>query len=496
MYLLGIDLGSSSIKIALVDQHSNKVKQVVSHPEKEMEIMSPEPGWAEQDPEKWWSDFVEGTRKLLKKSQVKASEISGIGISYQMHGLVLVDKNQKVLRPSIIWCDSRAISLGEAAENSIGAEKCHLHLLNTPGNFTAAKLKWVKENEPDVFDKIDKIMLPGDFLAMKLNGKATTTISGLSEGMFWDFQQNQVADFLMEEMGFPQSIIPEIVPTFSDQGSITEETAELLGLSKNVKVGYRAGDQPNNALSLGVINPGEIAATGGTSGVVYGVQDQAVYDKLSRVNSFAHVNYNIDDPRIGVLLCINGTGILYRWVKNLMAKDHESYTDLESQLQKAAPGSDGITILPFGNGAERMLRNKDVGAHILNLQFNRHAHPQLYRAAIEGIAFAFIYGMEVLKELGLDIKSLKVGNDNLFQSRTFGETVSTLAGAPIEVINTTGAVGAARGAGFGIGIFGSLEEAVGSPEIVYSYQPNKELKPALELAYKRWKTDLLKFINN
>lgn len=494
MYLLGIDLGSSSIKVALVDGNANEVKGVLSYPETEMEMISKQAGWAEQDPEAWWDYVCIGTMLLLKKTGIKGSDIGGIGISYQMHGLVTVDDHQKVLRPSIIWCDSRAVLIGEDAEQSLGSDVCHSHLLNSPGNFTASKLKWVKENEQHLYSKLSKFLLPGDYLAMKMTGEENTTISGLSEGMFWDFKNHEVAGFLMDNMGFQKSIVPKIVPTFGLQGELTSEAAKVLGLRPGTPVGYRAGDQPNNALSLGVINPGEIAATGGTSGVVYGVQNHLIYDKKSRVNSFAHVNHTKDDPRIGVLLCINGTGIQYRWIKDLMAHNGESYDDLEKQLKSIPPGSDGISVIPFGNGAERMLGNRDLGAQILNLQFNRHKSAHLYRAAIEGIAFSFIYGLEVFKEIGLDVSLFKVGNDNLFQSKVFSDTVSTLSGAPIDMVSTTGAIGAARGAGYGIGHFNSLDEAVGGGQVLRTYEPNNELSPALKAAYERWKSDLNKFI--
>lgn len=495
MYFLGLDIGSSSIKAALLDASTNRPVAVAQHPESEMEMISHQAGWAEQEPEDWWAHACAATRKVLAASGIDPAEVGGIGISYQMHGLVLVDKAHKVLRPSIIWCDSRAVQLGEEAFQSIGEEKCHQHLLNAPGNFTASKLKWVKENEPELFAKIDKVLLPGDYIALKLTGEATTTVSGLSEGIFWDFQNNEVAGFLMEHLGFGAELIPQIVPTFGDQGSLTTSAAMELGLKAGIQVGYRAGDQPNNALSLGVVNPGEVAATGGTSGVVYGVQDRPVYDLQSRVNSFAHVNHTSKDQRIGVLLCINGAGIQYRYIRQLMAEAGVGYREMEEMMASIPVGSDHLRIVPFGNGAERILQNRDIGAHIHNLQFNRHKKAHFYRAALEGVAFSFQYGIEILKELGLGIDKLRVGNDNLFQSGIFSETVATLADAPIEVVETTGAVGAARGAAFAKGQFSSLKEAVSGDQIVKTYGPSAQGQIYQE-AYKAWKEDLNRLLNN
>lgn len=492
MLYIGYDIGSSSIKAAIIDSATNRQVAVASYPEQEMEIISHKNGWAEQHPEDWWTHLCQATKLVLSQSRVSKKDIVGIGISYQMHGLVVVDKHHEVLRPAIIWCDSRAVDTGEKALEAIGSDLCNSHLLNAPGNFTASKLKWVKENEPEIFNSIFKLMLPGDYIALKLTGAITTTVSGLSEGMFWDFQNHQVADFLMENLGFDDSIIPEIVPTFSIQGKLTEQAAEALGLHKDVIVGYRGGDQPNNAWSMGVLNPGEIAATGGTSGVVYGVQDVPVFDPKSRVNSFAHVNHTIENQRIGILLCINGAGIQYRWMKQMLASKEVSYGDLEGIISQIPIGSDGLSVLPFGNGAERMLSNKDMGAQINNIQFNRHTKSHLYRAALEGIAFSFVYGMEVLNELGLHVNKLRVGNDNLFQSQVFSETISTLTHAPIEMLETTGAIGAARGAAFANGAFNSLAEAVSGDKLVKEYQPISKEYQAYSTAYENWKNNLLK----
>ncbi|REE01570.1 xylulokinase [Marinoscillum furvescens] len=495
MYFLGYDIGSSSIKAAIIDASSNQQLAVASYPEKEMDMISEEPGWAEQHPEDWWAHACEATRIVLEKAGIDGAQVKGIGISYQMHGLVLVDQELKVLRPSIIWCDSRAVPFGDRALQEIGGDKCYYHLLNAPGNFTAAKLKWVKENEPELFDKVYKIMLPGDYIAMQLTGKVTTTVSGLSEGMFWDFQSHEVADFLMEYMGFSSSVIPEIVPTFGEQGQLTADAAQKLGLAPGTPIGYRAGDQPNNALSLGALNPGEIAATGGTSGVVYGVQGSPVFDPKSRVNSFAHVNHTKQDPRIGVLLCVNGAGIQYRYMREMMAEDGVTYEKMEQIIQEVPVGADGLRIIPFGNGAERILNNKDIGAHMLNVRFNRHKKAHYYRAALEGVAYSFIYGIEILKELGLEINKLRVGNDNLFQSETFSVTVATLANAPIEVVKTTGAIGAARAAGYATGHFNTLEEAVAGDSLANTFEPQRTEHQKYREAYEAWKNELARFLN-
>lgn len=489
MLLLGYDVGSSSIKASLVDAATGTTLGVAQHPEQELGMISHQPGWAEQDPDTWWNCICEATKKLLAETGADPAAIGAIGIAYQMHGLVTVDKDQAVLRPSIIWCDSRAVQIGDEAFEDIGAEKSLQHLLNSPGNFTASKLKWVKENEPDIYARISHIMLPGDYIAMKLTGEASTTISGLSEGILWDFKENDVAQLVLDQYGIDRSFIPTIHPTLSIQGKVTEAAAQVTGLRAGIPVTYRAGDQPNNALSLNVFEPGEVAGTGGTSGVIYAVVDQPLYDKWSRVNGFAHVNYTKDNPRIGILLCINGAGIQYSWLKHQMTDGQLSYPEMEAVAAKVPIGADGLSILPFGNGAERILRNKDLGAHVDHLQFNRHSQAHLIRAALEGVAFSFVYGVDIIKEMGLTMDVMRVGNDNMFQSQIFAETIATLLGSRIEVMETTGATGAARAAGVAVGAFSSLQEALGQLKLAHVYEPAAD-KTAYEAAYAKWKESL------
>ncbi len=493
MYLIGYDIGSSSVKAAIIRADTGEKIAVLQSPETEMEILAPQPGWAEQNPEIWWNNLCLVTRKLLHTTGINPTDIKSIGIAYQMHGLVLVDKNHQALRPSIIWCDSRAVNIGNQAFTNIGSEKCLSHLLNSPGNFTASKLKWVQENEPELYQRIHKIMLPGDFIALKLTGEILTTSGGLSEAILWDFAKNDLADFVLDYFRFDKDLIPTIVPNFSFQGSLTQTAAESTGLNLGTPVTYRAGDQPNNALSINVLNPGEVAATGGTSGVVYGVVDKPVFDPQSRVNGFLHVNHQAEAPRIGILLCINGAGIQYSWAKHQVAPESISYPDMERQAAAVPPGADGLRILPFGNGAERMLGNRNIGAQVHNLQFNRHHRAHFYRAALEGIAFSFVYGMDILKGMGLNVQVIRVGNDNLFQSKIFSNTISSLVGSRIEMVETTGAAGAAKASGLAIGVYNSVEEAVKRTKILQVFEPAGQ-NDTLATAYQAWNQDLKKAI--
>ena len=495
MYLLGYDIGSSSVKASLVNVDSGKCVASSFFPKTEAEIIAVQPGWAEQDPKSWWENLKLATQAIMAESGVAKDEIAAIGISYQMHGLVCVDKDNKVLRPAIIWCDSRAVPYGQKAFETLGVEKCLSSLLNSPGNFTASKLAWVKEHEPEVYERIHKIMLPGDYIAMMLSGEICTTVSGLSEGMFWDFQNHKVADFLMDYYGFSSSLIPEIRPTFSEQGRVNAFAANELGLKEGTPITYRAGDQPNNALSLNVFNPGEIASTAGTSGVVYGVNGEINYDPKSRVNTFAHVNHTETQNRLGVLLCINGTGILNSWVKRNVAPAGISYADMNQLASQVPIGSNGLCILPFGNGAERMLENSEIGCTISGINFNLHNQCHIIRAAQEGIVFSFKYGIDIMEGMGIPVQKIHAGHANMFLSPIFRNTLAAVTGATIELYDTDGSVGAAKGAGIGAGIYKNNIEAFATLEKLEVIEPDVNNRSAYAEAYARWKEQLEKQID-
>lgn len=505
-YLLGLDIGSSSVKASLVDADSGKCEASAFYPEKEAPIMAVKAGWAEQNPHMWWDNVRLSLKKVMTDAQAEADDIKAIGISYQMHGLVCVDRQLQPLRPAIIWCDSRAVPYGERAFREIGAAHCLTHLLNAPGNFTAAKLAWVKENEPEVYERIYKVMLPGDYIAMRLSGVPNTTVSGLSEGMFWDFKENRIADFLLDYFGFDRSLLCDIVPTFGIQGMVSSEAATELGLKAGTPIAYRGGDQPNNALSLNVLRPGEIAATAGTSGVVYGVLGDINYDSKSRVNTFAHVNHQTQlstvngqcsmfnkSTRLGVLLCINGTGILNAWTHRNVTPNM-SYAAMNDLAATVPVGSEGVTVIPFGNGAERVLENRETGCSIHGLNFNKHSQAHLVRAAQEGIVFSFCYGMEVMQQMGMEIRKIHAGRANMFLSPLFRDTLASVSGATIELYDTDGSVGAAKGAGIGAGIYKDADEAFESLQKLQVIEPADTRREEYLLAYSRWKEMLEQII--
>lgn len=485
MYLLGYDCGTSSIKASLLDAATGTIKAAFTSPEKEMPILAENSGWAEQHPELWWDNLKSATAGVLSRAGIDPADVKAIGISYQMHGLVLVDAQHQVLRPSIIWCDSRAVSIGQQAFESIGTQQCLEHLLNSPGNFTASKLKWVQDNEPKVYARIHKAMLPGDYIAMKLTDTICTTISGLSEGILWDFKQQQPAEMVLNHYNIDPQLLPAIVATFAPQGALTARAAAELGLKAGTVVAYRAGDQPNNALSLNVLNPGEIAATAGTSGVVYGIGDQPAYDAQSRVNSFAHVNYAPGDPRLGVLLCINGTGILNSWLKHNVTAGLD-YPQMNELAATIPVGSDGLSILPFGNGAERTLANRDIGAAICGLQLNKHTQAHLLRAGQEGIVFALGYGLEIMRNMGVQVKTVRAGDANMFLSPLFREAFATVTGAQVELYNTDGSAGAARGAGIGAGIYRNPRDAFDGLSCTRTVNPVETDKSRYQEAFALW----------
>ncbi|WP_373072054.1 xylulokinase [Zeaxanthinibacter enoshimensis] len=483
-YYIGYDIGSSSIKAGLVNARTGNKIGLVQHPAEELSIQAPEPGWAEQDPDLWYRHACAATKQLLKDYDIRPETIIGVGISYQMHGLVMVDDQGKILRPAIIWCDSRAVNIGNQGLQALGESYCSEHLLNSPGNFTLSKLRWVRENQAEVYKRMYKWMLPGDYLAFRLSGELCTTIPGLSEAISWDFHENTQAHHLLDHYDLDPSHIPEIIPTFSVQGKITKQAAKETGLTTGTPVLYRAGDQPNNALSLNVFEPGEVACTGGTSGVLYGVSEKSVAILNSGINSFAHVNHKYEHPRIGKLLCINGTGIQYRWLRKIL--NAESYDQMNVWAAEVPPGSEGLVTLPFGNGAERMLHNRIPGTSFSNINLNVHDHRHLCRASLEGIAFAFAHGMKLLKSEAVDTKVLKTGNDNLFRSPVFSTALSTLLDKEIELYDTTGAIGAARACKVEQEGLETLGKEGFKARKVKTYVPDHSQKEILQKAYAHW----------
>jgi xylulokinase len=489
MLLLGIDVGTSSIKVCITDVQTQLCIASAQYPETESPVIALQPGWAEQSPEMWWEHVQKAILKAHATKKYNPKDIAAIGIAYQMHGLVLVNEQQQVLRNAIIWCDSRAVAIGDKAFHAIGEEKSLSHLLNSPGNFTASKLAWVKENEPDIYKSIYKIMLPGDFIAMKLTGEITTSVSALSEGIFWDFKNEQLSDDVLNYFQFDKKLIPPVQPVFTAHGNIKESVASELSLTTGIPVTYKAGDQPNNALSLNVLEPGEVAATAGTSGVIYGVSNALTYDPQSRVNTFAHVNYATDKKRTGVLLCINGTGILNRWIKNNIAPEL-SYAEINYAAQKIKTGAGGVRVLPFGNGAERMLGNKIIGTQFHNIDLNLHTQAHLFRAAQEGIAFAFRYGLDIMRENGMNPKIIRAGRANLFLSDLFTEAFVNATNTPVELYDCDGSAGAAVGAGIGAGIYKSAKEAFSKTKPLKLIEPS--VAKEYDAVYNNWKEILQK----
>lgn len=494
MYLLGYDIGSSSIKASLINAESGVSLAQATSPQVEMEMIVKNPGWAEQEPSTWWFHVIQTTREIKKQVGSKLNDVKAIGIAYQMHGLVVVDKDLNVLRPSIIWCDSRAVQVGEKTALKVGKVECLKHFLNLPGNFTASKLRWVQENEPDIFSRIWKFMLPGDYVAMKLTGEVKTTPTGLSEGILWDFPKDDIARLVLEASGISEDVIPDIVPVFSEHGYVTRKAAEELGLPHGIPVSYRAGDQPNNALSLSCLEDGEVAATAGTSGVIYAVSNTISYDRLSRVNTFLHVNHEKNNPRYGTLMCLNGTGILYSWLKHNLTGSME-YKEMDGCAGNVTPGSEGLFVFPYGNGAERTLENMNPGSMFYNLNFNIHRKDHLFRSAQEGIIFALKYGLEIIEEMGIKIEKVKAGHANMFISPLFREIFANVCAKEVELYNTDGSQGAARGAGIGAGIYENTQQAFKGLINVHSIVPEEELIKRYEEIYAEWRTILKHGLN-
>jgi xylulokinase len=483
-YLLGIDIGTSAIKASLLDPSTGLAAADSPVPDAEIPRYAPAPGWCEQAPEDWW----EATRQaVLALPQQMRAQVAGIGIAYQMHGLVLLNETGRPVRPSIIWSDARATACGDRLYSEIG-EASFAALLNRPGNFTASKLRWVKENEPENLSRVWKVMLPGDYVAYRLTGSATTTSTGLSEMIAWDFSRETIYEPIWAAAGASPDALPTLVPIFGRQCEVSASIAADLGIPAGTPVCYRAGDQPNNALSLNVLEPGEMAATAGTSGVLYGVASQVRHDPRERVNTFLHVNHRPEAPRLGTLLCVNGAGGFYSWVRKTYQV--ASFQALNELAEASAIGARGLVALPYGNGGERSLGNRAPGASLYGIDVNRHGLNDVSRAAQEGVLFALRYGADALAELGATTNLIRAGCSNMFKSELFCQSFATVMNADLELLETDGALGAARGAGIGAGLFGSFPEAFAGLRRLITYHPRVEDQAAYAEAYDAWKAKL------
>jgi len=490
--LLGLDIGSSSVKASLLDAATGKVLASATSPtDRELPIEAPKPGWAEQHPDSWWEHVGHAVRHLGQNSTVPLSTIKAVGIAYQMHGLVLLDQKGKPVRPAIIWCDSRAVDVGAEAFQALGRDRCLQNLGNSPGNFTASKLAWVKRHEPEVFSQAACMMLPGDYIALRLTGERGTTFSGLSEGVLWNFSDEAPAHFLLEYFGISPSLLAPATPCFNPFASVRSEAAAELGIPAGIPVSYRAGDQPNNALALNALEPGEVAANAGTSGVVYGVSSAPAIDPRSRVNNFLHVNHTHAAPRAGILMCVNGTGAMYRWMRQVVGG--ADYAHLNALAAESPIGARGVTVIPYGNGAERTLDNRTPGASINYLDLNRHSVGDLVRATQEGIVFALTYGLEIIRGMGFNPTRVRAGAANMFQSALFREAFACSTKLPVELFHTDGSEGAARGAGIGAGLF-SAHEAFRGLNRSHVIEPDAERLSAYADSYSRWKETVTRVI--
>lgn len=488
MYFLGLDIGSSSVKLSVIDGESGERVANATYPPQEMAIKAPQSGWAEQAPEDWWDAVQKGCEQMWQAKPEVKNKIGAIGISYQMHGLVALDKDGKVLRPSIIWCDSRAVATGENAFAELGQEWCMEHLLNSPGNFTAAKLRWVQENEPELYARIDKILLPGDYIAYKLTGECTTTASGLSEGVFWDFSENKASDKLLKHWHIDPSLLARQVPNLGVQGEVNEQAARELGINAGAKLAFRAGDQVANAMSLNVLEPGDVATTAGTSGVVYAVTDKNIADPDQRINTFLHVNKGEADVHRGLLACINGAGRMNSWLRGVLSAGGEvSYPKLNELGESVAPGSDGLKIYPFGNGAERIMRNKLLSAQMDGLDLNRHSVNHLARATQEGVAYAMNLGFDLIKGLGAETRVVRAGHSNMFLSPIFSSAFVNLTGAPLELYQTDSADGVARAAAWGCDFYTSREDVFRTLTRKAVLEPDAKLQTQYRELYGQWR---------
>lgn len=472
MAFLGIDVGTSSVKVSIVGEDGVILASATAPASSERAINSPNPNWAEQNPEDWWEDAQQAILNLPLEARL---QVEAIGIAYQMHGLVLVDSQFQPVRPSIIWCDGRNIQESQILAESLGLDALENRLLNKPGTLTLAKLAWVAEHEPETLAKAHTFGLPGDFIAYKLTGEWSTTKSGYSEMVGWDFGASIPFEEGFRKAGWKLPL-PEARPNLEEGAPIQKVIAEKLGLPPSARVTYRAGDQPNNAFGLGVLQQGETAISAGTSGVLYGIGDSSP-GLHEGINRFLHVN-----SQIGVLMCLNGVGSALAFARRTWFQN-QSYEAL-SELASQANPENCPYFFPFGNGAERILSERAFSG-FTELDFNRHNLPELARSVFEGIAFAYRLGSEKMEKAGCLSKVVNGTESGLLKSSFFAQLLANELQVELILSEGDGSTAAARGAALGI------KKILPKPAPLKRYLPTS---PANHERFSHWHKILEKFL--
>ncbi len=483
-YLLGVDIGTSGTKTVLFDVAGNTIMSDLQ----EYPLYQPKVGWAEQDPEDWWRAVYTSINNVVFKSGVKAEEIKGVGLSGQMHGAVLLDGNNNVLRKSIIWCDQRSSAECEQITSLIGKERL-IEITANPAltGFTASKVMWVKNNEPDIYEKVRKILLPKDYIRYKLTGEFATEVSDASGMQFMDIANRKWSDEVLTKLGIDKSYLADLYESQEISGRINSGSAKLTGLKEDTPVVGGAGDQAAGAIGNGIVKPGIISSTIGTSGVVFAYSDKVTIDPKGRVHTFCHAvpgTWHI----MGVT---QGAGLSLKWfrdnfcieekrVAELMGVD--PYVLMDKEAEKVEAGCSGLIYLPYLMGERTPHLDPNARGVFFGLSA-KHEKPDMLRAVMEGVVYSLADCLGIIKEMGVDVSEVRASGGG-GKSKIWRQMQADVFGSSICTINSSEgpALGVALLAGVGAGVYSSVGEACDS---IIKVVTEQKADSALHDKYKR-----------
>ncbi|MFL6335582.1 MAG: xylulokinase [Pyrinomonadaceae bacterium] len=483
MKLLGIDVGTGGSRALVVDESGRVVASATVEHEP---FASPRTGWAEQDARDWWRASEAAVREVLQADGVSAEEIACVGLTGQMHGAVLLDERDEPLRPSIIWCDVRTHEQCRALTEQVGAERL-IQLVSNPAleGFTLPKMLWVREREPEVWGRVRSVLLPKDYVRLRLTGEKATDVADASGTLLFDVTHRKWSDEMLELAGLDRSLLPRAFESSEITGRVSAEGAKATGLLEGTPVVAGAGDQAAGAVGMGIVRPGAVSATIGTSGVVFAATDRPALDPKGRVHTFCHAV----PERWHVLGVSQGAGLSLRWFRDQFgagADDgRDPYERLGEEADTVPPGADGVLWAPYLMGERTPHLDPHARAALVGLNAS-HRRAHVVRAILEGVAFSLRDTFTIFEEMGVPVESIRLGGGGA-RSRVWRQIQADVYGREVELVEADegAAYGAALLAGVGGGAWTSVDDACAAAVRVRERtRPDAEGKRVMDESYK------------
>lgn len=480
MKFLGIDVGTGGSRAVVIDDNGKVLATAIAVHE---DFISPEIGWAEQNPEDWWRACVLAIREVLQT--VNAEEIAAIGFSGQMHGSVFLDDSDKVIRPALLWCDQRTEKQCREITEKIGAEKL-ITLVSNPAvtGFTLPKILWLRENEPQNFKKVKSILLPKDYIRLKLSGDKASDVADSSGTLLFDVPNRKWSDEMLSAFEIDEKLLPKVYESIEVTGKISKTAADVTGLKVGTLLVAGAGDNAAGAIGMGITEKGKTSSTIGTSGVIFAVTDAPKLDLKGRIHTLCHAIPN-RWHNTGVTLA---AGLSFKWFRENFG-DGKLYDELVNEAEKVSSGSDGAIWLPYLMGERSPHLDPNARAAFVGLTAS-HTKAHLTRAVLEGVAFSLRDSLEIFKESGAEISSVRLGGGGA-KSKLWRQIQADVYNKSVEIIEADegAAFGAAILAGVGAGAWKTVDEACEKTiHVTEKIEPNAASVEKLNRNYEAYKT--------